>query len=235
MNQEQIQQAPRDEALVPTDDRFTLKKVKKSSFYQFDLDDRKFQVDVELFQKILRICPRVPDKEFVVPPSHDSLLTYLKELGYKGPLELKFISKGELTQVYRLPIPDTMFPQKLKGIQVLSEEEQLAADTKKAIKANKKAIKIQQQSAGSSKGASFILKVPNEPKGSSVAKIDAEADWGFESKSKKFDEKDVNEGEVEWISTDYEEKADDDEIQDDDKSIDIEETNDERTESENDD
>ncbi|GKB70536.1 hypothetical protein Tco_0931948 [Tanacetum coccineum] len=66
---------------------FTVKKIKKSSFYQFDLDNKKFQVDVELFRKILRICPRVLDKEFIVPPSHESLLTFLKELGYKGPLE----------------------------------------------------------------------------------------------------------------------------------------------------
>ncbi|GJX18601.1 hypothetical protein Tco_0221278, partial [Tanacetum coccineum] len=60
------------------------KKVKKSSFYQFDLVDKKCQVDVEFFRKILRICPRVPDEEFVKPPSEESLLTFLIELGYKG-------------------------------------------------------------------------------------------------------------------------------------------------------
>ncbi|GJT79731.1 hypothetical protein Tco_1054073 [Tanacetum coccineum] len=67
---------------------FTVKKIKKSSFYQFQLDDKKFEVDVELFYKILHICPRASDKEFIVPSSHDSLVTFLKELGYKGPLEM---------------------------------------------------------------------------------------------------------------------------------------------------
>ncbi|GJZ06876.1 hypothetical protein Tco_0540669 [Tanacetum coccineum] len=105
MNQEEIQQAALDEALVATNDRvligscnmridpnktqrestyqvilnnlklspcynaflitadvleiymqqfwFTVTKIKKSSFYRFQLDDQKFQIDVELFQKIL--------------------------------------------------------------------------------------------------------------------------------------------------------------------------------------
>ncbi|GJW23708.1 hypothetical protein Tco_0034330 [Tanacetum coccineum] len=35
--------------------------------------------------------------------------------------------------------------QKLKGIQVMTEEEQLAADTKKAIKASKEAVRLQQR------------------------------------------------------------------------------------------
>ncbi|GJV69049.1 hypothetical protein Tco_1484558 [Tanacetum coccineum] len=138
MNQEQIQQAAHDEALVPIADRvkisstnmrinptltqkegtykvisdiiktspcynaflitadvpeiymqqfwFSVKKVKKSSFYQFDLNDKKCQVDVELFRKILRICPRVLNKEFVEHPSEESLLTLFIELGYKGQL-----------------------------------------------------------------------------------------------------------------------------------------------------
>nr|GEX40299.1 hypothetical protein [Tanacetum cinerariifolium] len=88
----------------------------------------------------------------------------------------------------------------------MTEEEQLVAAMKKALKDIKKADKIQQQSAGSSEGASIILEVSNEPKGSSVAKDDAEADWGSESKSDKSEEKDFNEGEVEWISIDDEEK-----------------------------
>nr|GEX87410.1 hypothetical protein [Tanacetum cinerariifolium] len=54
---------------------FTVKKVKKSSFYQLDLADKKFQADVELFQNILHICPRVPEEEFIEPPSEESLLT----------------------------------------------------------------------------------------------------------------------------------------------------------------
>nr|GEV44909.1 retrovirus-related Pol polyprotein from transposon TNT 1-94 [Tanacetum cinerariifolium] len=347
------------------------KKVKKSSFDQFDLADKKCQVDVELFRKILCIYLIVLEEELIVPPSEESLITFIYELGYKGQLSklasmfvdhmhqpwrilatiinkclsvktssndrlrqsrvgilpgshvitikddgvlgrLKFIAKGEETQIYSLPIldmilneeiknfeayisyvglstslippkkgrckggkgkvaqtitpkkkglitadeyvipePDVAFElgksiskteakivkeamrvhetyerlvtekptntlnvskkksldqsQKLKGIQIMTDKEQLPANTKKAIKANKQATRIQQQSTGSSEGAGITLEVLDEPKDISVAKLDAEADWGLEN-------------------------------YDDDKSIDIQETNDdERTDSDNDD
>ncbi|GJU20331.1 hypothetical protein Tco_1153673 [Tanacetum coccineum] len=138
MNQKQIQQAARDEALVPSTDRLkisstnmridptmtqkeetyqvildiiknsacynaflvtadvpeiymqqfwnTVKKVKKSSFYEFDLDDKKYRVDVELFRKILDISPRVPNEDFIVPPSEESMITFLYKLEYKGQI-----------------------------------------------------------------------------------------------------------------------------------------------------
>ncbi|GKA71226.1 hypothetical protein Tco_0777365 [Tanacetum coccineum] len=70
---------------------FTIKKVKKYSFYQFDLDNKTCQIDVELLQEILDISPRVLNHEFIVPPSNDSLFDFLLELGYKG--QLKHISK----------------------------------------------------------------------------------------------------------------------------------------------
>ncbi|GJR72532.1 hypothetical protein Tco_0084897 [Tanacetum coccineum] len=314
---------------------FTVKKIKKSSFYQFQLDDKKFEVDVELFWKIIRICPSVPDKEFVAPPPHDSLVTFINKLGYKAPLKLisgmyvdymhqpwrtlatiinkylsgktsifqyqidyihgsyintikddgilgrlNFIGKGELTQVCGVPIPDTMVNEeienseayqtylalstgtkppkkgigkggngkratatlmkkgsiiaddniipnpedalklgnsisinkaeeqeearqvhetheqgmltrrrpsgvvirdtlnvskkktinrlrKLKGIKMLSDAAQLAADTQKAIKASRHAYRHQQQTRGSSKGAGITPKVPDELKNTS--------------------------------------------------------------------
>ncbi|GJV18860.1 hypothetical protein Tco_1367880 [Tanacetum coccineum] len=68
-----------DEKLVPTKDR------------QFDLDNKTCQIDVELFQEILDISLRVPNQEFTVPPSNDSLFDFLLELGYKG--QLKHISE----------------------------------------------------------------------------------------------------------------------------------------------
>ncbi|GJT47921.1 hypothetical protein Tco_0974078 [Tanacetum coccineum] len=129
MNQEEIQQAARDETLVPTAERvkitstnmridptltqkeetfqvvldlikaspcynaflvttnvpkiymqqfwFTVKKIKKTTSYEFDLADKKCKVDVELFRKILDICPRVPYEDFIVPPSKESLIVSL--------------------------------------------------------------------------------------------------------------------------------------------------------------
>ncbi|GJW10803.1 integrase, catalytic region, zinc finger, CCHC-type containing protein [Tanacetum coccineum] len=68
----------------------TASKVNDSSQYQFQLDNKKFKNGVELFREILRICPRVPNTEFVAPPPHDAIVTFIKSLGYKGSLEFIF-------------------------------------------------------------------------------------------------------------------------------------------------
>ncbi|GJS82486.1 hypothetical protein Tco_0749027 [Tanacetum coccineum] len=87
MNQEQIQQTARDEALVPIADRVKIiKKIKKTTFYEFDLDDKNCKVDAELFMNILSISPRVPNQYFIVPLSEESMITFLYELGYKGQI-----------------------------------------------------------------------------------------------------------------------------------------------------
>nr|GEY31646.1 hypothetical protein [Tanacetum cinerariifolium] len=113
MNQEQIQQATRDEALVPTADRVKISTTnmridptltQKEEPYQVILDIIKnsscynaFLITADVpkiymqqfwftVKKILRICPRVPDEEFVKPSSEESLLTFLIKLGYKGHL-----------------------------------------------------------------------------------------------------------------------------------------------------
>ncbi|GJT09770.1 reverse transcriptase domain-containing protein [Tanacetum coccineum] len=61
---------------------FTIKKIKKTTSYEFNLADKKCKVDVEQFRKILDICPRVPNKDFIIPPSEESLINLLYELGY---------------------------------------------------------------------------------------------------------------------------------------------------------
>ncbi|GKE11940.1 hypothetical protein Tco_1415491, partial [Tanacetum coccineum] len=120
--------------------------------------------------------------------------------------------------------------QKVKGIQVLTEEEQLAADMIQAIKASKINTRSQLHTGDSSKGAGITLEVPDEStdklttssegagitlevpdevKGSYVAKADTTIDWGSDDEN-------------------------DDDDDDDDRSIDIEETgDDERTTSYN--
>ncbi|GJZ06881.1 hypothetical protein Tco_0540674 [Tanacetum coccineum] len=117
---------------------------------------------------------------------------------------------------------ESMNLKKLKGIQFMTEEEQLAADTNKALKASKEASRIQQQSAGSSEGAGITQEGSDE-----------ESDKSEEEKM----EEEEKEKTIEWLSSDDEEKNDDDnDDKDDDQSIDIEETDDEdKTESDNDD
>ncbi|GJT69528.1 hypothetical protein Tco_1028814 [Tanacetum coccineum] len=64
----------------------TVTKIKESTFYEFKLENKKCQFDVEVFRKDLDICPRVQGKEFLEPPSEEELLTFLIGLRYKGEL-----------------------------------------------------------------------------------------------------------------------------------------------------
>ncbi|GJY55373.1 hypothetical protein Tco_0454488 [Tanacetum coccineum] len=107
VNQAITQQAALDEALVFTDDRVTIGSCnmrtdttktkgsylssrsgfKDSSLYQFQLDNKKFKIVVELFCEILCVYPRVSNTEFVAPPPHDAMVTFIKSLDvYLGRL-----------------------------------------------------------------------------------------------------------------------------------------------------
>nr|GEU44607.1 hypothetical protein [Tanacetum cinerariifolium] len=81
-----------------------------------------------------------------------------------------------------------------------------------------------------SEGVGVIPEVLDEGKGSSATKADTEINWGLEDDSYQSDDEYVNEGDITWLSTDEEEKGNED---DDDRSIGIEETDDERTDSDN--
>nr|GEW85796.1 hypothetical protein [Tanacetum cinerariifolium] len=66
---------------------FAISKVKDSLLYQFKLYKKKFKIGIELFCEILQICPKVPNVEFVAPPPHVAIVTFIESLGYKGSLE----------------------------------------------------------------------------------------------------------------------------------------------------
>ncbi|GKD14303.1 hypothetical protein Tco_1198710 [Tanacetum coccineum] len=106
--------------------------------------------------------------------------------------------------------------KKSTGVQVMSFEERLAADTKKAIKASK-LVTGPQQTAGSSEGAGLILEVPDEPKVDFVATDVSKESWGNESDTEKS-----NKEEVPWIYSD----DDEEDYNVDDQSTNIEEMDD---------
>ncbi|GJZ08790.1 hypothetical protein Tco_0543073 [Tanacetum coccineum] len=62
----------------------TIKKIGKTDTYDFKLDKKKCRVDTEVFREILKICPRLPNQDFVEVPLEDDLLSFIKELGYSG-------------------------------------------------------------------------------------------------------------------------------------------------------
>ncbi|GJW31102.1 hypothetical protein Tco_0051134, partial [Tanacetum coccineum] len=58
----------------------TIKKIKDTDAYQFKLDKQKFRIDTEVFQEILQICPRLPNQDFVEPPSNEEMVPFIKDL-----------------------------------------------------------------------------------------------------------------------------------------------------------
>ncbi|GKC39213.1 hypothetical protein Tco_1051597 [Tanacetum coccineum] len=55
-------------------------------FKAFTISAEKCIVNVEVFRMILDICPRVKGEEFTKVQDDDATLTFLIDLGYKGPL-----------------------------------------------------------------------------------------------------------------------------------------------------
>ncbi|GKE88127.1 hypothetical protein Tco_1565602, partial [Tanacetum coccineum] len=116
--------------------------------------------------------------------------------------------------------------QKLKGVQTLTPEEQLAPDTMKALKESKKTSRRQPGNRGSSEGTGTKPGVLDEEKVTSEANVIL--DWGSEQES-EYSEEDDDDENIEWVDTDEKEEKD---VDDDDKSIDLEKTDDEETDDE---
>ncbi|GKA18301.1 hypothetical protein Tco_0698138 [Tanacetum coccineum] len=89
-----------------------------------ELDKKKCRVDTELFHEILRICPRLPNQDFVELPSEDDLLSYIKELGYSGNCEiLSTIRTDQMHQPWRtfVVVVNKCISGKLTGLDRLKE------------------------------------------------------------------------------------------------------------------
>nr|GEV50971.1 hypothetical protein [Tanacetum cinerariifolium] len=65
---------------------YIIKKVSGINSYEFLLEIKKCLVDAKVFEKILDICLRVLGVEFTKVPDDETTLTFLIDLGYKGPL-----------------------------------------------------------------------------------------------------------------------------------------------------
>ncbi|GJR71258.1 retrovirus-related pol polyprotein from transposon TNT 1-94 [Tanacetum coccineum] len=66
----------------------SVNKVQSSSSYRFNIDNKKFKVDVEVFRDILQICPKLTDQPFDIPPFTDEeIVSFIYELGYTGNIE----------------------------------------------------------------------------------------------------------------------------------------------------
>ncbi|GKE12424.1 hypothetical protein Tco_1415975 [Tanacetum coccineum] len=110
MNQAITQQVALNNALVSTEDHVMIgkcnmridptkpqRKLHIKSFLMFlsshhatMLSLSQLIVGVDLFQEVLDVSPRVPNKYFVEPPLYDAIVTFIKLLGYKGSPEFLY-------------------------------------------------------------------------------------------------------------------------------------------------
>ncbi|GJV37282.1 hypothetical protein Tco_1409759 [Tanacetum coccineum] len=76
----------------------TIKKIKD----KFKLDKKKFQIDTEVFCEILQICPRLPNQDFVEPPSDEEMVSFIKDLEYTSKCDmLSEIHTDQMHQPWR--------------------------------------------------------------------------------------------------------------------------------------
>ncbi|GJW27219.1 retrovirus-related pol polyprotein from transposon TNT 1-94 [Tanacetum coccineum] len=73
------------ETTVPQKEE-TFQKVQDIDSYEFLLANKKCIVNAEVFKTILNICPRVEGVDSTDVPDDDTALTFIIDLGYKGPL-----------------------------------------------------------------------------------------------------------------------------------------------------
>ncbi|GJU88546.1 hypothetical protein Tco_1300969 [Tanacetum coccineum] len=205
---------------------FTIKKTKKTQFYEFGLANKKFSADVELFRKILDICPRVPNEDFVAPPSEEDLLAFLFELGYKAIGYLARMFVNHMHQPWRTLA--TIINKCLSGRRpsMTDFDNQELQSFREYFTGRIRTLRNQPHTGGSSEGTGITPgvpdeltgicksssegtsnqpRVPDEVKGSSEVKVDFVIDWG--SKESEYSKED---------KTDDDEETDDEYMHDDD-------------------
>ncbi|GKD56014.1 hypothetical protein Tco_1289401 [Tanacetum coccineum] len=118
-------------------------------------------------------------------------------------------------------------PQKLKGAQSLTPEEQETADTIKALKESKKTSRRQSGIGGSSEGTGVSPRVLDD----SIVVLATLSEGTCTIPESEYSEEDKRDDDetIEWVDTEEEEEKKDD---DDDKSIDLEKTDTKETENE---
>ncbi|GJV98254.1 hypothetical protein Tco_1553506, partial [Tanacetum coccineum] len=75
---------------------YTIKKVQGTDPYKFLLANKKCTINAKVSRTILNICPRVEGVYITDFPYDDTALTFLIDLGYKGPLNRVNVDYPEL-------------------------------------------------------------------------------------------------------------------------------------------
>ncbi|GJW95211.1 hypothetical protein Tco_0174883 [Tanacetum coccineum] len=77
----------------------TMKYNEKTGVYSCQVDEQWFDLSVDLLRKALAITPVIPAHPFELPPSGDTVIDFVNELGYPEPVEI--VSNIRVNYVYQ--------------------------------------------------------------------------------------------------------------------------------------
>ncbi|GJQ90801.1 retrovirus-related pol polyprotein from transposon TNT 1-94 [Tanacetum coccineum] len=77
----------------------TMKYDEKSGVYSCQIDEQWFDLSVDLLRKALAITPVIPAQPFELPPSGNTVIDFVNELGYPEPVEI--VSNIRVNYVYQ--------------------------------------------------------------------------------------------------------------------------------------
>ncbi|GJZ90236.1 hypothetical protein Tco_0662163 [Tanacetum coccineum] len=69
--------------------------------YHFKIDKKRFTLNMEVLREIFQICPKLPNQEFDALPSYEEIVSFIKELGYKGDIKFIYVVVDHMYQPWR--------------------------------------------------------------------------------------------------------------------------------------
>ncbi|GJY22821.1 retrovirus-related pol polyprotein from transposon TNT 1-94 [Tanacetum coccineum] len=201
-------------------------------FKAFTITAEKCIVDAEVFRKILDICPRVEGEEFTKVQDDDATLTFLINLGYKGPLH-KYTNISQSLTKCSSSIPLVRFPP--RGADAKVHRKKKLLDVSHYIKTSKspKLKPCALQSLNRIRVVqifNFKRKQEKPARRQPGTRAQEKDQWGSKQESEYSKEDQGDDEEVDWIDSNEDEEKKDD--TDDDKSINLEMNDDEETDAE---
>nr|GEV53314.1 hypothetical protein [Tanacetum cinerariifolium] len=123
--------------------------------YFFTIDDRIFEVIVDLLREALQITHKDYDHPFIKPPYQKEIFSFIKKLGYSGSLTR---ISGAKEPIYGMPIRMVMLSNEIKAsadyLEYLEKSE-----GEKPVKASKDDFILQQHPKSSSEGSGVTREV----------------------------------------------------------------------------
>nr|GEU96814.1 hypothetical protein [Tanacetum cinerariifolium] len=239
---------------VPTKERVEIgtTNVTGTNSYEFYLANKKFLVDAEVFWKILDICPRVQGEYYIKVPDDESTITFLIDLGYKGPLYKhpsmfvdhmhqpwralaaninKCLCARQVHATHERIVTESNPRPARRRQSGLAFKDTSSVSKKMSLNSSQKLNGVPDESTVTpttlSKGTGTKPGVLDEEKVTSEAKANVTLDWGSEEENEYTEEDDTDDEEIDDEFVHREEHIQDDDEETDDEFAGDEQVNDE--------